>query len=129
VAPAAPATLRYRVHTDDGDSIRLVTASSPDAEWTELEFARPSAGDRMDVESCTQKSCTLAFMPKTGPALWLDVDRKTRMPTSVQWIAHDTVESCDHLAFTRDRSAIQSATCTRIVDRVGEETETWTLLE
>lgn len=126
---ASPPTevLTYRIHDSElGDSVRDVTAAS----WLGMSFANLAPGDRLDVESCTSQSCTYTFTPKkTGETIWLEVDRATRRPTSVQWIAHSAVESCDHLALTPDRTAIASATCTRIVDRVGEEIETWTLVD
>ncbi len=95
-----------------------------------LRFARPEPGDRLEIESCAPDSCTMAFVPRGGQTLWIDVDRKTNAPVSLQWIdAHRAVQSCGALTWTDDRSAIASAVCTAIVDHLGSTTITWKLEE
>ena len=102
-----------------------------DAAWIGMRFGEARAG-HLELEQCHGATCTLVYTPRDGHALWVDVDRKTRRPTSFEWIAGDhAIESCEDVEWSEadGAPAIASASCSAIVDRVGRETVQWTLEE
>ena len=102
-----------------------------EAAWIGMRFGDRHAG-QLELEQCHGPICTLVYTPRDGHALWVDVDRKTRRPSSFEWIAQDhAVESCEKVAWSEADGVpvIASATCSAIVDQVGRETTRWTLEE
>jgi len=103
-----------------------------EAGWIAMRFGRPEWGDRFEIETCSPRQCTFVFNPKDGHTLWVDVDRSTRRPVSFSWItAHGRIEVCDAISWSEVGGVpvISSTTCGAILDKVGLETETWTLVE
>ena len=103
-----------------------------EAAWIGMRYGELEPGSRRELESCHKAVCTLVYTPRDGHALWVDVDRVTKRPVSFQWIAQDrAIEVCDQLTWSEvdGALAVASATCSAIVDRVGRETTTWTLME
>jgi hypothetical protein len=102
------------------------------ASWIGMRFGDPAHGERLELETCNARQCTLVYTPHDGHALWVDVDRQTHRPASFEWIAHErAVESCDEITWSEvgGTLAIASARCSAIVNEVGRETTTWTLAE
>jgi hypothetical protein len=103
-----------------------------EAAWIGMRFGEGGHAGHLELEQCHGGTCTLVYTPRDGHALWVDVDRKTRRPSSFEWIAQDhAVESCEDVEWsdTDGAPAIASATCSAIVDKVGRETTRWTLEE
>jgi hypothetical protein len=102
------------------------------ASWIGMRFGDPAHGERLELETCNARQCTLVYTPHDGHALWVDVDRETHRPASFEWIAQDhAIESCEEITWSdvAGSLAVASARCSAIVDKVGRETTTWTLAE
>jgi hypothetical protein len=102
------------------------------AAWIGMRFGDVSDKERPELETCTQKECTLVYTPRDGHALWVTVDRGSHRPVSFQWIAQGhAIEACDGITWTGAEAvpAVASITCSAIVDKVGLETTSWTLVE
>ncbi len=110
----------------------LAADERTEAAWVGLRYGAPEAGATSELETCHADVCTVVYTPPDGHVLWVDVDRGTRRPTALAWVAqHDAVESCDELRWDERDGAtvVASARCSAIVDEVGRETTTWTLEE
>lgn len=110
----------------------LASDERREAAWVGMRFGEAEPGTRRELESCHRAVCTLVYTPRDGHALWVDVDRKTHRPVAFQWVAQDrAIEVCDQLSWSEVGGvpAMASATCSAIVDHVGRETTTWTLME
>ncbi len=102
------------------------------AGWIGMRYLDRARGERVELETCNVRACTLVYTPHDGHALWVDVDRGTHRPTSFSWIARDhAVEACEDVRWDEAGAApvVASARCSAIVDHVGRETTTWTLAE
>jgi hypothetical protein len=110
----------------------LAADERTEAAWVGLRFAELEPGATNELESCHGAVCTFVHTPRDGHALWIDVDRDSRRPTALSWIAgHDAIESCDGIEWSEVDGAptIAAATCSAIVDEVGRDTMTWKLEE
>src|SRR5262249_19256630 len=110
----------------------LAADERTEAAWVGMRYGDPARGERLELETCNRRQCTLVYTPHDGHALWVDVDRRTHRPTSFQWITQGrAIEACDEVAWSDGTGtpAVASARCSAIVDHVGRETTKWTLEE